>query len=199
MPAIPKDHWDYTIREWTNNPFIELTQALPEKVKVLFDVGANVGGFSYVMKQKYPDVKLYCFEPVAINYDALIEYLPEANSMKIGIYYGARESKVISRSGNIGAFFIEQIDTNFPKESTGEIIQLRELEELDLPKPDLIKLDVECAEDNIIIHSRIIKECPNVIVEWHINKEPLQFFKQNMPNHKIKVNLQNMQFLLCQN
>lgn len=195
MPNTPQDHWDYTIKEWGSEPFISIVNKLPE-LKNIWDVGANVGGFSYVMKKKYPKAKITCFEPVEINHKALVENMPDVVALKKGIYYGKTESKVLWRGENIGAFFVEHINSGEPRIENGETMELITLESLN-SMPDLIKLDVEGAEENIIEHSTVIKNIPHIIVEWHPDTPPLPFFEKHLPNHKVNVNLQDKQFLLC--
>lgn len=198
MPVLPLEHWAYTIREWTNHPFTQITDALPKDIKVMYDIGANVGGFSYVIKQKYPDIHIEAFEPVERNYEALCKYMPDVVSHKVGIFYGQTSSRVMCRGdSNCGAFFVEHIVAGEPQVTNGEIMELVELEKLDLPKPDLIKMDVEGAEENIIEFSEIVHKCPNLIIEWHPSLDPIAFFTKHLPDHKIVVNLDNKQFYLC--
>ena len=194
MPATPKDHWEYTIREWTNNPFTRIMDNLPGEVKVFYDLGANVGAFSHLIKNKYDKVKIYAFEPIASNFEALVTYMPDINHIQKGIFYGQSSSRVLSRGdGNIGAFFVEHIDTGPDIIFNGEIMELEELESFKLPKPDLLKMDIEGAEENVIEFSKIVKKCPNLIIEWH----PNEFFAKHLPKHEIKVDLEGKQFLLC--
>lgn len=194
MPTA-KEHWGYTLSEWDKPDFQSLIPNLPD-TPVFFDVGANVGGVTEVLRKRYPNLKAYCFEPVSVNYQELINNVPYATNFQKGIYYGKSESQVLWRGGNDGAYFVEHIDAGEPRVPTGEIMELVELESLDLPTPDLIKLDVEGAEENIIEHSRIVKECKHLIIEWHPSKDPIAFFKEHLPNHEIVVNLGNHQFLL---
>jgi FkbM family methyltransferase len=196
MPETPIEHWNYTINEWSREPFNKIIDSLPE-LNVVFDVGANVGGFTDVLFKKYPDAEFYCFEPIKDNFDALVDNVPYAECIQKGIYYGAKTSKATWRGSNIGAFFLDQVDSGEPRIFTGEVVDLMEFEELDVI-PDLIKLDVEGAEENILEYSKVCKRCPNLIIEWHLDHVPvLDFFKKHLPNHKIVVNLEDKQFLLC--
>ena len=198
MPATTDDHWIYTINEWTREPFTQILDALPKTIKAIHDIGANVGGFTHVIHEKYPKAIIYAFEPVAANFDALFTNVHEyAVPIPRGIYYGATQSRVTSRGdSNIGAFFLEQINAGEPRVFHNEVIELRPLE--DYPTADLIKLDVEGAEENIIEHSTVLKTTPLIIVEWHPDHvNPIEFFSKHLPNHKIVVNLENKQFLLC--
>lgn len=195
MPTA-KEHFSYTVNEWSNDPFTKILEKLPE-IKVFYDIGANVGGVTYVLKNKYPKLKAFCFEPVEVNFNELVQNVPFATCIQKGIYYGETKSKVMWRGSNEGAFFVEHINAGEPRVDHGDTIDLIELESIKLPKPDLIKLDVEGAEENIIEHSKLIKKCPYLIVEWHPDHvDPIQFFEKHL-NHKILLNIENKQFLLC--
>ncbi len=198
MPETPHDHWEYTLKEWNTPLFRRITDELPKKIGVLYDIGANVGGFAQVMKDKYPDLQAVCFEPVKENFVALEEYVPWAECINYGIYYGKHESRVTWRGSNIGAYFVEHINSGEPRVFTGEVMKLEELETFDkLPLPDLIKLDVEGAEENILEYSETCRNCPWLIIEWHPDHvNPYEFFKKYLPRHKIVVDLESKQFLL---
>jgi FkbM family methyltransferase len=198
MPGTTKEHWDYTLREWTQAPFIAIVNSLPEKLNCIFDIGANVGGFSHVMHERYPKAKIHAFEPVLNNFTALTENCPYATNHQFGIYYGADSSRVVSRGDmNIGAFFLEQIEAGEPRVFHDETIELRTLESLDV-KPDLIKFDVEGAEENILEHSELVRNTKWLIVEWHPEHVDVHaFFAKHLPKHEIVVNIEDKQFLLC--
>lgn len=195
MPT-PKEHWGYTIEEWQKAEFQSIVNQIPD-IKIFWDIGANVGGVAEIIKRRIPEVSIHCFEPVLVNYEELVRNVPYATCHQFGIYYGAKESKVLWRGSNDGAYFVEQINSGEPRIQTGEVMILKELEELDLEKPDLIKLDVEGAEENILEHSHLVKKTPYLIIEWHPNTEPINFFAKHLPNHRVVVNLSDKQFLLC--
>lgn len=195
MPT-PKEHWDYTINEWNNSVFQQITSRLPE-LNVIYDIGANVGGFTEVMKRKYPNADIYCFEPVPINFEELVKNVPYAQAFQFGIFYGQTSTKLLWRGSNEGAIFVEYTDSGEPRIDRGEVAELKELEDLGIPKPDLIKMDVEGSELNIIEHSAIVKETPYLIVEWHPNQDCEKFFETHLPNHRVLVNIGNNQILLC--
>ena len=192
-------HFQYTVDEWTNNHFKKITDALPKDIKVVYDVGANVGGWAHVMQERYGNkLNMICFEPVQDNFSMLMSKDLNITGVPFGIFYGERESRVCSRGdGNCGGIFVEHIDAGDPIVKTDEVIQLRTFEELELPKPDLMKFDVEGAEENILEHSSLVKETPWLIIEWHPQyKSPYDFFKTHLPDHEIVVDLEHIQFLL---
>lgn len=198
MPGNPQEHFEYTVNEWSG-PFIRFIDAL-EDIKVCFDVGANAGGFCKVISDRFPDVKLVAFEPIANNYDALLELVPEAWAYRAAVQYGTRETRMFWRGGNIGAYFTEEVNAGDDKYYCGETVPTTTLEEWThvFGDPDLVKLDVEGAEENIIEHSTLLRTTKYVIVEWHPDHvDPLAFFARHLPKHKILISMENKQFLLC--
>jgi hypothetical protein len=129
MPATAGEHWEYTLNEW-NGPFNKLLAHVPDP-KVVYDVGANVGGFTEVVLSKWR-CEVHAFEPVERNHKAFKEYIGDRATLHtFGIYYGFTESHVQSRGdGNIGAFFVEHIDAGEPRVTDAEIMQLKTFEEL---------------------------------------------------------------------
>lgn len=197
MPDSPAAHWDYTLREWSSEEFQKLLEPIT-KLKVVYDIGANVGGFSRIILDKFPDADVYAWEPVDTNYAALKEYMPGITAFQEGIFYGATESRVCNHGdGNIGALFVEQIPAGDPIFVDTRIMKLRTLEEYKIPKPDLVKMDVEGSEDNIIENSTLLKKSKYILVEWHHTGGAEEFFKKHLPKHQIIGDLQHMQYLLC--
>lgn len=196
MPSNPEEHFNYTINEWRNEPFTSLLDRLPSTIETIFDIGANAGGFTEVLKHRYPKSDCYCFEPIKETFDYLKKKLPYAKCFQCGIYYGQTSSRAVWRGSNIGAYFVEHIDAGDDKIITDLIMPLRELESFDIV-PDLIKLDVEGAELNIIENSKLIKQTPYLIIEWHPDLvNPVDFFEKHLPKHKIVFHIEHKQWLL---
>ena len=195
MPGTPREHLEYTINEW-NGPFRNFIEQV-EDIRVCFDIGANAGGFSQVILGKFPDAQIVAVEPIKDNYEFLVKQLPNQLVYQAAIQYGTEETRMFWRGGNIGAYFTEEVNAGDDKIFCGETVKCMTLEQFPMT-PDLIKLDVEGAEENIIPNSEVVKNCKYRIIEWHPDHVPvLAFFEEHLPNHKILINLENKQFLLC--
>jgi len=195
MPGTPIEHLSYTIDEW-NGPFRAFIDAL-EDIKVCYDIGANAGGFSRVILNKFPKAHIVAVEPIPDNFFFLKRELKGHTCLQRAIYYGMRETRMFWRGANIGAYFTEDVNAGDDKIFSGFTVPCGTLEELP-EKPDLIKIDVEGAEENIIPNSKLLKETKYIILEWHPEHVPvIPFLTKHLPNHEIIINLENKQFLLC--
>lgn len=190
-----KEHFLFTILEWSKLPFTKILEELPNELDVIVDIGANAGGWSYIMKQKYPKSVVYALEPVTESYNELL-MVEDINAIKKGIYYGADKAKIKYFADNIGSATLDLVQDEYNKQDYGEEVYLTTLEKV-VFKADLIKLDVEGAEKNIIENSTLLKKTKHLIIEWHYPQEKAEiFFANYLPNHKIKVNLQDIQYYL---
>lgn len=195
MPNTPIEHLDYTMNEWTG-PFGRFIDAL-EDIKVCFDIGANAGGFSKVILNKFPNARIVAVEPIKNTYEFLVKQLPDQLVYQAAIQYGTEETRMFWRGENMGAYFTEEVNAGDDKVFSGETVKCMTLEQFPM-EPDIIKLDVEGAEENIIANSEIIKDTKYLIIEWHPDLvDPVSFFEQHLPNHKILFNQEFKQFLLC--
>lgn len=202
MPTTQDSHWDFTHWEWSNGDHPQIFQRIFSKGKigVVYDIGACVGAFTDLITDRIDEA--YCFEPDEENYKWMVEHLNrnKVRCFKKGIYYGSKREKVRGFDDyNVGGYFFgpSRLPSYYPVVDHDRYFELDELENFNLPKPDLIKMDVEGAEKNIIENSKIVRECPLVLVEWHYNKEsPQDFFKKHLPEHEIIFEGKENQFLL---
>jgi predicted O-methyltransferase YrrM len=70
---------------------------LPEefKPKVILDIGANIGITSLYYANKYPEAKIYSFEPVPVNYELLEKNLKEYENVKtFNVALGAQDGEL---------------------------------------------------------------------------------------------------------
>lgn len=120
------------------------------KPEVVFDVGANIGVVSVVLANIYPDAKIYSFEPVQENIDLLrLNTLPYPNvkvlPYGLGNSSGQRRIYDSDDPTNLGGFSTKI------KVGDGRLIDIKDVSCVcqEFGTPDLIKIDVEGAEDEI--------------------------------------------------
>ena len=178
--------------------YLNVMKQINEKINIIYDIGSNVGQISLQMYNFFKPHTIYCFEPDKENItfaklkhknNSVFKYINK------GIYYGKKQDEVYGRGDNsCGGFYLgsctkDKTFKDFYNNSIkydNKIFELDELENFNIDKPDLIKIDVEGSEYNIITNSSIFKEVSYLIIEWHFpNIDFISFSKKNLPKHTI--------------
>lgn len=148
---------------------------------VLYDIGANVGGYSLIAADASPNLVVYAFEPAFHNFYALVR-----NIIKNG--FAGRIHPMcmaVAERGGVSEFNYRSLDMGSALSAFGEPVDdlnkrfvpaLRQpmlaasLDELvfqfGLPQPDFIKLDVDSIEIPILRGApMVLKGTTSVLVE----------------------------------
>jgi len=148
---------------------------------VLYDIGANVGGYALIAADSNPDLVVYAFEPAFHNFYALVHNIVK-NKFTERIH---PMCMAIAEKGGIAEFNYRSLETGSALSAFGEPVDdldkrftpaLRQpmlaasLDELvfdlGLPQPDFIKLDVDSIEIPILLGSpRVLARAKSVLVE----------------------------------
>ena len=148
---------------------------------VVLDVGANVGFFSLFALQKFDNVNVYAYEPMPKNYAQLSKYYGELNKDNWQIHNKA----VSGKAGTITLHYdasdsfstTASVHANEREPDTAEVecVTLRQIvDEYNLTKIDLLKLDCEGSEYNILYHAddEVMNMVKSVTMETHPGDEP---------------------------
>ena len=154
---------------------IEWLERMP-KGAILYDVGANIGGYSIWGGVR--GIEVYSFEPEAENY-ALLNKNIALNNLNIQAFNVAVSDKFqlntlyLSNRGVGGAChsFAEEVDafgnkreTPFKQGCVG--ISIDELVAQGLPQPDYIKIDVDGFESKVIVGAiKTLKNVKGLLIE----------------------------------
>jgi FkbM family methyltransferase len=170
---------------------------VPTNLNLVLDIGANYGDFLEVVFPLKNIKQFIYFEPDIDNFKICQDRLDSYDFVKgynKGIFYGATSCEVQGvGDNNDGGYMVSHIQPDFKddiwKESLitypGKTFQLDTLENIISTPADLVKIDIEASEYNLIENSTIIKQCDNLIIEWH-NREIdfiLNFINLHLPNH----------------
>ena len=151
----------------------------------IIDVGANVGFFSLATFIKYPNAKIYAFEPHPYCYEILNNYRKTHDKFSLNIYNVAlsdKEENIPIYTKNVNEFVtVSSVNNNNPKDQVfnakakklGSFIDDEGIDEI-----DFMKLDCEGAEYSILysLPKRIFNKISNICLETH---------QGNLNNHNL--------------
>ncbi len=155
---------------------------------VFFDVGANIGIYSLYMGTRYPEAKVFSFEPDSQSFGSLCKNI-YINKLKIQPYPFA-----ISDGSGVGIVQLSTMNAGAGACALGEEYRFAtataenifkqgvffcSLDELvlkyQLPVPTFIKIDVDGIESTILYGAKEIlgsNECKGLLVEFQYKEEP---------------------------
>lgn len=156
-----------------------------ERNPVIFDVGANVGNYSALVRNLFgKDAKIYSFEPVKKNYESLMKVSKKNNfngynfgfsDKKGGVKMYYNKNGVSLSHASVHKEVIERIHL---KNSTREKVKLEKLDDFckktKIGKIDFLKIDVEGHE------LAVLKGGKNMINKGKIKIIQLEFNEMNL-------------------
>lgn len=147
--------------------FIPPSLLAPEKVRVILDCGANIGITSLFFAARHPNARIYSIEPDPNNFVLL-----ERNTRQ--------EPRISPICGAIVGRACERVylTTDAPawgnsitQSKTGVAVKAWTIDEIcrenDLANIDLLKVDVEGAEEELFTSGKFLKHVNCVIIELH--------------------------------
>ena len=146
---------------------IQLLKLFLNKLKVVYDIGANIGYHTVAFSRLADHV--YSFEPNKKHLELLYKNISDCNNVTVYPYI-VNDSK--------GMIKIQDFDTDVPG-NYGELYSNRDgydvetvtIDELEIYKPDLVKIDVEGFEYQVLLgmHETIDEHRPVIFYEAHGN------------------------------
>jgi FkbM family methyltransferase len=148
----------------------------------IIDIGAHIGAFSIYAATKYPDAKIFCYEPDPHNYEKLIKNI-KANNIDNIIPFNQAVGKVNGKTilysdinGNFGTVGSTLVSKG-PRSLEIECITLENiLKSNHIDECDFLKMDCEGGEYDILLNSnkQIFKFIKMIVLEYHV-----------IPNHQV--------------
>jgi FkbM family methyltransferase len=151
----------------------------PEQVKIVLDIGANVGATALYFARLFPNARIYAFEPAPDNFAVLERNI--ANSKRIrgfnfGLGTGDAELELYHSDNpvNFGGYSLHPKGSDTSKKVRIRVRKVAAvLEELSLEKIDVVKVDTEGAEWDILtaFPENVLQTAQYVTGELHGNKD----------------------------
>jgi FkbM family methyltransferase len=118
--------------------------------EVIIDVGANIGLFSILMKNRFPGAKVICIEPDKENCEVLKKNLSSYNNVEIvnaGLWNSLTKLNVLDKyKAGHSARVVEEdaINGDVPAVTIDSLMKAFGLEQV-----DILKIDIETSEKDV--------------------------------------------------
>jgi FkbM family methyltransferase len=183
------------IEEEFNSDLMKVNELEFSENPIIIDIGANVGIVSFYFAKKYPNSKIFAYEPHPLNFENLLKGIKENNITNIIPFNLA----VFSKSDLDVKIFLHENNTSassvfryFPTDPYVEVktISLKDIiEQNNISYIDFLKIDCEGAEFDILENTELLYNgsisITNVFVEFHRFMEKLE--NKNIENTLIKL------------
>ena len=164
-----------------------------KQAKVIYDIGANLGNHTVYFASYVSEAEIYAFEPLPENFQLLQKNVEENGLKKVKLYQAAcgdnkrKATMSLRMKENNGTAKIDKEDTK------GQAVEILALDDMELPSPDFIKIDVEEFELHVLKGMRnILKSSEPTLwieVDTENGKNVYEFLK-NMGYYPIEMNLE---------
>lgn len=154
---------------------------LPEYVdaKVVLDIGANIGIASVFLAHRFPNARIYSFEPVPANFTLLtrnIETLGNVTAVQkaLGKADGSFEMFHSDSQTNLGGYSFHEAGSNVGQRVVVQVREARSMmRELGLDSADVIKIDTEGSEYDILtsLGKEFLENVKWIYGELHGNRD----------------------------
>ena len=144
--------------------------------EIILDIGSNIGASIIYFHEKFPDAKIFGFEPHPDTFRILQKNVAQLRGVMVFNYgLGAARQRIAVRADNVnfGAFNTRDIfkDRGHPAAPVEcEVRRLDDvLRELGIAQIDLIKIDCEGAEAEVFstLPDEILNQCQWIVGEFH--------------------------------
>lgn len=176
---------NHTRKELAEEPYyIALLSTLRfNEIVSYVDVGANIGEFCNVLFKEIPTLQdAYLIEPEERNCEFLQNNIKNKNTLyKLAIGYNFISGVLVEDTNNAGGYHLREglhTGSNFLS------VEIKTLEELELPVVDFIKIDIEGGEFNVIENSSYIQQIKWIDIEFH-GAIDVTYVKKYFPGHEI--------------
>lgn len=141
--------------------------------KTIIDIGANIGTYCLYASRKYPNAKIYSYEPSRNTFEMLSENIKNNNNSGVKVYrlgVADREGKGILYSVAASGLSSLLINREGSSQEKVDLTTLKKIfEKKRIRKCDILKIDCEGGEYEILfsLPDAIFAKIKNIILEYH--------------------------------
>lgn len=143
---------------------------IPFKPEVIIDAGANIGLFSILMKNRFPETKVICIEQDKENCEVLKRNLSPYNNLEIvnaGLWNSVTKLNVLDKyKAGYSAMVVEEdaINGEVDAVTIDSLMKTYELEQV-----DILKIDIETSEKELFLknYEQWLPKVRVIIIELH--------------------------------
>jgi FkbM family methyltransferase len=131
---------------------------LPDDIdaKIVLDIGANIGIASNYLSRRFPQARIFAFEPVPGNFALLAKNVESLGNVRpfqkaLGAKDGSFEMLHSDSNQNMGGYSFHEAGSNAEKRIRVEVREARSMmREIGVESADVIKIDTEGSEYDIL-------------------------------------------------
>ena len=126
-----------------------------DKVDTIVDLGANIGVSTITMARKFPHAKVIALEPEKSNFQLLTSNTREISNIGVlnyAIWYKDGEVEIQNKNVKSNAFKFKDTNAHTGSEMVRSISIDSLMTEYGLQKIDLLKIDIEGAEEDLFFN-----------------------------------------------
>jgi len=169
--------------------------------KIIFDLGANIGAASVYFALRYPKAEIYAFEPQPKVFEKLIRNthkIPRIHPLRAAVGETNGEIDFYIGINHLSSSTTEHISTN-EKITVRSLTLASAMSETGVKHIDLLKYDIEGAEEQIFADQDFEQNFSNAIGEVHLDliKSSREEFVDKFKNYQTKIMpINDYQFIL---
>lgn len=155
---------------------------------VFIDVGANIGFVSLFVAKKYPNAKVFAFEPAPGTFDAfekniILNGIENVIAVNKAVNGDGRDLELLIMPGDSGAsnaFGTKEVVDRFTKDMGATVVSVSAItidqafEKYGISKCKVLKLDCEGAEYEVLRNTNVLEKIDHIVMELHINSNEVK-------------------------
>jgi FkbM family methyltransferase len=142
----------------------------PLQVRAIVDCGANIGLTALYLAERYPNARIFCVEPDPRNFALLkanTSAEPRITAIQAAVVGKSQGPIYLSQDRPAWGNSISATQSAQNAIAVDSIMIGDIMAKYDVPKIDLLKVDIEGAEEGLFAHAQFLEHVGFVVIELH--------------------------------